>query len=481
MFGTVINKICIIFLLCVFSCDSLEVENLAQPIKEQVLLTPDDYRSTLDGAAYQWFNALFKPEPLLTFLVAADVGTSSWGFHGMREVGTVKEPYGLGAHFPIDNSVTAAYPEFLEIPYNGLYSCVTSANDIIKAVSTLKIDQEIINQYNAYAFFLRALGFGYLGLLFDQALIYDENTDLETLTYEDFVPYTQVIDHALKDFDTALDYAKKTKSIQINGFNGITINKEQLIKLINGYYAKMMVHSARTVAETNAIDWHQVLEKINDGNLDFDFIALGNGDRWYNAHLRSHNPDLVRVDQKIVHMVNPQSPYPYPENGYPSDQNIIPTLDARWGSSKDHMYRYAGAAPFRANRGLYFFSTWKFNEHESFRLAGGIGPMPLYKSTEARLFKAEAHIRLGIDIEQAASIINQTRVVKGKKEPAKATDPDLLDKLFYERYLETIDAIANGFFDRRRTDDLGLKQFLHFPVPARNLQTWGAEIYTTGG
>lgn len=474
-------KICIIFFFFIFSCDSLEVENLAQPIKEQVLSTPDDYKSALDGAAYQWFHALFKSEPMLTLLVAADIGTSSWGFYGMREVGTVKEPYGLGAHFPIDNSVTAAYPEFLEVPYNGLYSAITSANDIIKAVHTVEIDQETINQYSAYAFFLRALSFGYLGLLFDQALIYDENTDLDALTYDDFVPYSQVIEHALKDFDTALEYAKKTKSIQINGFNGTTINKEQLIKLINGYYAKMMVHSARTAAETNSIDWHKVLEKVNSGNLDFDFIAQGTGDRWINAHLSSHNAGLVRVDQKIVHMVNPQSPYPYPRDGYPSDQTIMPRLDARWGSTIQHMYRYAGAAPFRANRGVYFFSTWKFNEHESFRLGGGVGPMPLYKSVEAQLFKAEAQIRLGLELEQATSIINQTRVKKGKKEPARATDSDLLDQLFYERYLETNDATANGFFDRRRTDDLGLKQFLHFPVPARNLQTWGAKIYTTGG
>ena len=40
---------------------------------------------------------------------------------------------------------------------------------------------------------------------------------------------------------------------------------------------------------------------------------------------------------------------------------------------------------------------------------------------------------------------------------------------------------GNPFFDRRRTDDLGNKQFRHFPIPARNLNAWEVPLYTTGG
>lgn len=471
----------ICFCTTVISCESLEVENKAQPILDQVLSNPEDYKSNLDGAAYQWFNAIFKSEPMMTLLVAADVGTSSWGFHGMREVGTVGEPYGLGSHLPINNSVTASYPEFLEIPYNGLYSAVTSANDIIKATQHADIEIDTKNYYFAYAFFLRGLAYGYLGLIFDQALVYDEQSDVASLTYEDFAPYPKVVEQALHDFDRSIEYASVTKNINITGFNGITIDKEQLIQLANGYHVKVLVHSARTNKETEALDWGKILDRINRANLEYDFTISGTRKRWFNAHLRSHDATLMRVDQKLVNMVNPESPYPYPKDGYTSDEFELPKIDARWGSTKEHMYRYAGAAPFRANRGIYFFSTWKFNEHENYRLKGGEGLIPLLKSREVRLFKAEAQIRLGMNIDIATSIINETRVLKGKKTPALSTDTDLLEKMMYERYLETNDATGNGFFDRRRTDDLGKKQFLHFPVPARNLNTWGAEIYTTGG
>ena len=94
----------------------------------------------------------------------------------MRSVGTVGEPYGLGDHSAIENTVTAIYTAYLETPYNNLYSVASSANDIIVAVNNSDLGENEKNQAKAYAYFLRGLGFGYLGLLFDQALVFDENT-----------------------------------------------------------------------------------------------------------------------------------------------------------------------------------------------------------------------------------------------------------------------------------------------------------------
>lgn len=92
---------------------------------------------------------------------------------------------------------------------------------------------------------------------------------------------------------------------------------------------------------------------------------------------------------------------------------------------------------------------------------------------------AEALIRT--NQSGAAEIINESRVGAGGLEAATEGDSDLLDKLFYERYLEAYEGPGNPFYDRRRTDDLGKKQFKHFPVPARNLNAWGASLYITGG
>lgn len=118
------------------------------------------------------------------------------------------------------------------------------------------------------------------------------------------------------------------------------------------------------------------------------------------------------------------------------------------------------------------------NEYEDYRV-NLTDPMPSFQYVENKLNQAEALIRL--TMPGAADIINETRVSIGGLSPAADSDTNLLDKLFYERYLEAYEGPGNPFFDRRRTDDLGKKQFKHFPIPARNLNAWEAPLYTTGG
>ena len=128
-------------------------------------------------------------------------------------------------------------------------------------------------------------------------------------------------------------------------------------------------------------------------------------------------------------MANPSAPYPFPEAG-----SYTPSLpdDLRFGQT-DEKFLFAGAAPFRADRGIYFYSYWQFNEYQGYRSTLDT-PMPSFQSVENSLNLAEAHIRLGI--EGAAAIINATRVTDGGLDAAAESDTDLLTKLMYERYIE---------------------------------------------
>ena len=473
-------------LICLLSffigCESLEVENFNEPETARVLATSDDYVNVLDGATLQFWDAIHKYSPYMTLLVAADFGSSSWGNFNMRSVGTVGEPYGLGDHNPIENTVTANYTAYLETPYNDLYSVASSANDIIIAVNGSELDEMDKNESKAYAYFLRGLAYGYLGLLFDKALIFDENTpDITALTYEDFSDYAAVTQQGIADLQSAIQAANGTDELSITGFNGLTINKATLISLCNAYQAKFMIHGCRTQADTNQLDWNTVLQKTQTANVNFDLSPLGDGGTtWWHAFYLSNNSGWIRMDQKVINMVNEASPYPYPLDGYPSDEATLPTIDNRFGDgdSSGKKFKFAGAAPFRANRGIYFYCFWKFDEYESYR--GNLtDPMPSFQYIENKLNMAEALIRLGMP--GAAAIINESRVETGGLTAASDSDTDLLDKLFYERYLEAYEGPGNPFFDRRRTDDLGNKQFRHFPIPARNLNAWEVPLYTTGG
>ena len=470
------------FLLCLtilqFGCEDLEVENLNEPETERVLATPDDYTSVMDGATLQFWDALHKYSPYMTLLVAADFGSSSWGNFGMQNVGTVSEPYGIGNHSALDNTVTASYTAYLETPYSNLYSVASSANDIVIAVKKSELSEDEKNHSLAYAYFLRGLGFGYLGLLYDQALIFDENTEnIQSLTFNDFVAYNDVLTKGIEDLQNSIDAANKVSELSINGFNGLAIDKSTLISLCNAFQAKFMIHGCRTQSETDNLDWELVLQKTMDANVDFDLSPIGDGGtNWWHAYALARNPGWIRLDQKIVNMVSPSSPYPYPVSGYDSDETVLPTIDNRFGENKK--FSFAGAAPFRADRGVYFYSFWKMNEYESYASDMTL-PMPSFQYIENKLNMAEALIRL--NRSGASEIINESRVDVGGLEAATDDDNDLLNKLFYERYLEAYEGPGNPFFDRRRTDDLGKKQFKHFPVPAKNLNAWEAPLYTTGG
>ncbi|MDA7694377.1 hypothetical protein N8817_06260 [Flavobacteriaceae bacterium] len=281
----------------------------------------------------------------------------------------------------------------------------------------------------------------------------------------------------MSDLENAAQAAQQASELSITGFNGLTIDKATLISLCNAYYAKVMIHSCRSESETIQLDWSKVLQKTQNADINFDLSPVGDGGtNWWHGFYLSNNAGWMRLDQKIINMVNPTSPYPYPAEGYDSDEEILPTVDNRFGENQK--FSFAGAAPFRANRGIYFYSFWKLNEYESYR--GNLTDlMPSFEYGENKLNEAEALIRLGMP--GAAEIINESRVNIGGLTPATDTDTDLLDKLFYERYLEAYEGPGNPFFDRRRTDDLGSKQFKHFPVPARNLNAWEAPLYTTGG
>ena len=469
----------LLFIALLHGCEDLEIENFNEPETARVLSTPDDFINVLNGATLQFWNAIHKYSPYMTLSVAADHGSASWGNFNMRNVGTVGEPYGLGDHSALENTVTARYTAYLETPYNNLYSVASSANDIIIAVNNSDLGENEKNQAKAYAYFLRGLGFGYLGLLFDQALVFDENTpDITTLGYGDFESYPEVIAQGIADMQSAIQAANNAASISITGFNGLTIDKATLISLSNAYQAKFMIHGCRTEAETAQLDWNSVLQKTQAANVAFDLSPIGDGGSiWWHAFFLHNNSGWIRVDQKIINMVSANSPYPYPEDGYDSDEALLPTLDQRFGDNGK--FSFAGPAGFRANRGIYFYSFWKFNEYENYRTGGSTDPMPSFEHIENRLNMAEALIRL--NMPGAAAIINESRVNTGGLTPASDGDTDLLDKLFYERYIEAYEGPGNPFFDRRRTDDLGNRQFKHLPVPARNLNAWEAPLYTTGG
>ncbi|CAN5689572.1 hypothetical protein BH23GEM10_BH23GEM10_02110 [soil metagenome] len=111
------------------------------------------------------------------------------------------------------------------------------------------------------------------------------------------------------------------------------------------------------------------------------------------------------------------------------------------------------------------------------------GEVPLMRAEEMDLLKAEAHLRMG-QKEQAVALINRTRVANGELAPVTAamTVDQLMAAMQYEKRIELFVVASGGhYYDARGWGRLVQGTWLHFPIPARELETLGRPIYTFGG
>ena len=113
-------------------------------------------------------------------------------------------------------------------------------------------------------------------------------------------------------------------------------------------------------------------------------------------------------------------------------------------------------------------------------MRSGSGLVDHYLQVENDTYLAEAMLRLGES--GVADIVNRSRVGLGELPAAVDGDPDLMDKIFYERYVESDFVWVNlGFFDKRRRGELLPGTAYHFPIPADELLQHGQAVYTFGG
>ena len=115
-----------------------------------------------------------------------------------------------------------------------------------------------------------------------------------------------------------------------------------------------------------------------------------------------------------------------------------------------------------------------------------LGKLHEFRAYKNTLYKVEAYAMLGKNTE-ALSILNSAslpRKVRGSLAdlPTSSTKAQILGAIFYERDIElTAQAFMIGFYDMRRRDMLQKGQFLHYPVPGKELESLGLPMYTFGG
>lgn len=467
----------------------LDVENPNNPDAARALTSAEDTEALIGSSFYNWHLAVQKDgEPSWALSVAGGEVTSSWGNWGMQDAGTI--PRG-----PYINNSGYSYSTVNSDPWYRLYGVVSSVNDGLTAIDGgMKFGDGGADtpRARAWAKFNQGLAYGYLALMFDQAFLVDETVDLTEVTFDEvLVDYNEMMTAAIGMLDEAAQIAS-SGSFDIPADwvpASPQLNAASLARLAKSYSARFLAQVARTPAERAAVNWQDVMTRINAG-ITQDFVVTYDGDTWW-EYIKNYsgNRTWMRASYFTIGEADKSGAYQTwlatpPQERQPFD---IVTDDRRitgaaGPTAAGKYFQNRGPSAFRADRGTYFFSNYM---HSRFLYLWPTfaGEIPLMRAEEMDLLKAEAHLRQG-QKEPAVALINKTRVANGELAPVTAamTVDQLMAAMQYEKRIELFVVSSGGhYFDARGWGRLVQGTWLHFPIPARELETLGRPIYTFGG
>ncbi|NUN99358.1 MAG: RagB/SusD family nutrient uptake outer membrane protein [Saprospiraceae bacterium] len=488
-------------LLFFTACKGLDTTNESNPDRNAVLASGADLEIVLGGGYVTWWQGVHGEHPVIGLSVAADAYGMSWGNFGAQRMG-------LEPRAAYNNRTTEDpdYRQIVETPWSNCLSAVSSANDVLIAMNKgISVDDggPQDQSVKAAAHFLRGVSWGYLGLIFDQVLLANENTDIEAEI--PFSSYTEAIDAAVAELEAGIAIAEALGDNFVHRyFNGLTLDATGFVRLSHSYAARLLAQWPRTLAENGMVNWSAVLDHAEAG-LVTNFAPLADGKFWtsYQRYVfaeAGQGPFWARVDQRLIAALDPAQPTRYPEvvalGEAPLSHPMATSTDARLASD----FLFFANNNFPVDRGEWHFSHYKHNRNitdAGFAGDGATsGPMPVFLTADNALLRAEALLRLNRKAEAINLLNSGTRVTRGQLPPlsGSATFEAVERAILYERAIELLSTAPMGlWFDRRRigarqefdnVDALGSLQKgtpAQLPVPAGELRIHGLPAYNFGG
>jgi hypothetical protein len=496
--------------LVVAGCVDLDVTNPNEPDRERVLSSPQDVQALISSSFQAYFDNAQQTNPNIPTSAMADNLTGGFFDFGVHDVTT--EPREAFDASPLNTRGFVG-----RAPWSRLYPVISNVNDGLAAIddglaiTTGSGGADQTARARAFGKFVQGISHGYLALYYDQALIIREDTDLEQMDPTDFRPYPEVRDAALGMLDEAIAIAQGA-DFTIPGstewINGVTMSSADFVRLVNSYAARLMAYTPRDWDERAAVDWQEVLRRIDAGIVG-DFAPEGQLNVWESnmrrlyTRVRARPSDHVRPDYMAMGPADTsgafQTWFSTPSADRMPFQIVTPDRRIHGEEGPDSEGKYVGYdvnTIWPEGRGTYRWSYYYFHR-DGLGDSWHVGPQVTMSRTEMDLLKAEALIRLG-RADEAVPLVNLTRVQNGELPPVTVDGPpatadcvprkvtgecgSLWDALIHERALENM-AIegAMTWTDFRGLGRLQEGTVLHFPVSGIELENLGLEVYSFGG
>ena len=510
--------------LLLSGCDGLAdlgVENQNAPNRSEALANPEDVVSLLAGGYKTLYDGIYggaaggatfyAPGPHLDGF--GDSQTMTNAFASLWTPS--KEP-----KVRLQNTISSNIPGNITEPAWGtLNSALSSANDVIIQIESegLQIRVDGSNQTQktlAAAYFLRGWAHGRLANIFDKAYVLTQETDLANLQFQ---PYQQVASQAATDLQRASEIAGNNSFTLSGTFLPweSSVSSSQFAKIANTVAARVLVSNSRTASENadlssvEGYSWGDVLTLTQNGLQQETVSITLDGIDWLDSYqgLSVIVKWYYRVDNRLINLMDSSYPIKYPP-GESQNGNVLPKAESPDQRLCDVTTTGSGALGpgveqkrdgcyflyvtdlsfFTISRGPKLYSNYWWGRDFALQQAQGTayaGPRPFFLPVENNTIMAEAMIRANGDVAGARQAINNgTRVENGELEPlsGNAGQSEVLNAIFYERDLELYRMVhGQSYFDLRRRSALQAGTPAHLPVPASELQTVQAEVYTFGG
>jgi hypothetical protein len=493
--------------LAISACQDLVVTNPNLPDALRATQQPTASETFVASAFRTWWPVAGHDDyPAWAWSTMAMEVTSGFADFGQLEPSAIPRT-------AWNNSPVNARSAVNQTPWYDLYRTISSVNDALSAIDrgVLVVDTSRTMRTKAVGKFIQGLSHGYLGLYFDQGFVVDEKARLDTIKDPKFQTYKELTVAGISQLDSAIAVANRSSfTLPVDSWLYTAMTKDQFIRLANSFAARLMVYSARSRAERAAVNWTEVMKRVDAGIL-VDFTPTAQSlvfwDDWKRlvARLRTAGrpSDYGRPSYDLIGPADSTGGYlnwvATPLTSRVAFQ--LRTKDRRiqgtGGPSTPGTYvGYNLNNIFDPTRG-----TWRFSHYYYLRNGTGAtwenGTQLAMAVSEMDLLKAEALIRLGRAAE-AVPLINKTRVANGQLPPVTIAGPpdeagcvprklngqcgSLWDALRYEKRIEGLGVTGIiAFMDARGWQSLPENTPIHWPVPGRELGVLQRPLYTFGG
>ncbi len=499
--------------LAVGGCKSLDITNPNDPDAERALSDPAALEGLVGGSVQGWFNTFEGLEGTGPLVTQAQTYSSSWNNFNMNFYSGL-DLDGTRNSRSWQNNPAAAQRTSIEHYWNGYYSVLSAATNVLKAIRVNGLiigDTSDTRRAEAVAVLMQGAALSGIALNYDKGYVIDETVDLATLAYSD---RRQMRDAARAKFDDVIAIANANDFTTPTGWfgpGGLVYTNEQISQIASTMAAELLAAWPRDPGEAAGTPWAAVATYASNGissGTDFDLEITGDGTATWNPQILAWFLDISsgRVHTRIAAQLDPvtqTTPWPLAGNPQPN------SLDCRLG---DGSYGNAttasqfGTTPRTANGGSDFawssvaiFNMARGSYHQSNiahvrydysglqdpnGLWGGNGNAPVFSAEQNDLLWAEALIESNTNLALAATLINNTRVGRGCLAPVAAGDGQagLRTALRYEQDIELLGLGPASYYPRRRTTGgLVVGTPREMPVPAQELGVFGQALYTWGG